>query len=98
MRAALVQLSSSDDPAANLPETERLLREAAAAGAVLVLTPEVTNIVSTSRARQREVLARDYHLAACVPTGPSRVRLVYRPGPGSVPAGCPSASALAAIA
>jgi predicted amidohydrolase len=59
MRAALVQLSSSDDPAANLEETERLVREAAAAGAALVLTPEVTNIVSTSRARQREVLARE---------------------------------------
>ncbi len=57
MRAALVQLCASDDPAANLPETERLVREAAAAGAGLVLTPEVTNIVSTSRARQREVLA-----------------------------------------
>jgi hypothetical protein len=47
----------------------------------------------------REVLARDYHLATCVPTGPSRVRLVYRPGqgPGPVPAGCPSAEALAVI-
>lgn len=42
----------------------------------------------------RAVLARDYHLAACVPTGPSRVRLVYRPGPGAVPAGCPSAAML----
>ncbi len=59
MRAALVQLCASDDPAANLPGTERLVREAADAGARLVLTPEVTNIVSTSRARQREVLARE---------------------------------------
>ena len=57
MKAALVQLNSSDDPAANLPETERLIREAAAAGADLVLTPEVTNIVSASRTRQNEVLA-----------------------------------------
>jgi deaminated glutathione amidase len=57
MRAALVQLCSSDDPVANLPVTERLVREAAAAGARLVLTPEVTNVVSTSRARQNEVLA-----------------------------------------
>ena len=59
MRAALVQLCSSDDPAANLPVTERLVREAAAAGACLVLTPEVTNAVSTSRTRQNEVLARE---------------------------------------
>ncbi|WP_230482042.1 ArnT family glycosyltransferase [Sphingomonas sp. Leaf21] len=50
-----------------------------------------------TRAVLREALARDYHLAACVPTGPSRVRLVYRPGPGPVPASCPSASALAAM-
>lgn len=61
MRAALVQLCASDDPAANLPETERLVRDAAMAGAKLVLTPEVTNVVSTSRARQREVLEREAH-------------------------------------
>ncbi|MDY0960321.1 hypothetical protein SOM26_16640 [Sphingomonas sp. CFBP8993] len=42
-----------------------------------------------TRAVLREVLARDYHLAACVATGPGRVRLVYRPGAGTVPAGCP---------
>ena len=59
MRAALVQLCASDDPPANLAGTERLVRDAASAGAELVLTPEVTNIVSTSRARQREVLARE---------------------------------------
>jgi deaminated glutathione amidase len=59
MRAALVQLCSSDDPVANLPATERLVREAAGAGARLVLTPEVTNVVSTSRARQDEVLRRE---------------------------------------
>ncbi|MGE7204790.1 hypothetical protein ACQKJZ_03815 [Sphingomonas sp. NPDC019816] len=47
-----------------------------------------------TRAVLRDLLARDYHLAACVPTGPSRVRLVYRPGPGKPPAGCPSAADL----
>ncbi|WP_118138077.1 carbon-nitrogen hydrolase family protein [Oceanicella sp. SM1341] len=56
MRAGLVQLTASDDPLGNLPATEALLREAAAGGAELVLTPEVTNIVSSSRARQQEVL------------------------------------------
>ena len=59
IRAALVQLCSSDDAVANLPVTERLVREAAGAGARLVLTPEVTNVLSTSRVRQTEVLARE---------------------------------------
>lgn len=53
---ALVQLSSTDDPAANLPVTEALIREAAAGGAQLVVTPEVTNMVSMSRAQQNERL------------------------------------------
>lgn len=58
-KAALIQLNASDDPAANLPVTERLVREAAARGADLVLTPEVTNCVSASRTRQREVLCQE---------------------------------------
>ena len=57
MRAALVQLNVSDDPVANLPVTRELVRRAAKDGADLVLTPEVTNIVSASRTRQNEVLA-----------------------------------------
>ena len=56
---ALVQLSSSDDPTANLPVTEAHVREAAASGAKLIATPEVTNIVSMSRARQNEVLRNE---------------------------------------
>jgi predicted amidohydrolase len=56
MRAALVQLRSGDDPAANLPATEALIREAAAGGAALALTPECTNIVSADRARQQALL------------------------------------------
>ncbi|HUF87080.1 MAG TPA: carbon-nitrogen hydrolase family protein [Thermohalobaculum sp.] len=59
MRAALIQLNASDDPQANLPDTERLVREAAAGGAELVLTPEVSNIVSASRAVQDQRLARE---------------------------------------
>ena len=55
--AALIQLNSSDDPKANLGDTERLIRQAAAAGAELVLTPEVTNIVSASRTLQNAALA-----------------------------------------
>ncbi len=57
MRTALVQLCSGDDPAANLIVTERLIREAAAGGATLIVTPECTNIVSASRDRQRRLLA-----------------------------------------
>jgi predicted amidohydrolase len=59
MRVALVQLCSGDDPAANLADTEQLFREAAAGGPALVLTPECTNIVSGSRARQRAVLTAE---------------------------------------
>jgi len=59
VRAALVQLCSGDDPGANLPVTEALVREAAGGGAALVLTPECTNIVSGNRARQRAVLASE---------------------------------------
>lgn len=57
LRAALVQLNSSDDPEHNLTGTERLIRRAAAGGAQLVLTPEVTNIVSANRTVQDRRLA-----------------------------------------
>jgi len=56
MRAALIQLCSGADPEANLANTRGFVREAAAAGAEFVLTPEVTNIVTADRA----------HLAAIV--------------------------------
>ncbi len=59
MRAALLQLSVTDDPAANLPVTLSLLREAAAGGAGFVLTPEVTNCLSSDRAHQRAVLRHE---------------------------------------
>ena len=57
IRAALVQTCSGDDPEANLAATLSLLDEAR--GADLILTPEVTNCVSGSRARQAEVLRRE---------------------------------------
>lgn len=66
MRAALLQLNSSDDPGANLKVTLDYMAQAAAGGASFVLTPEVTNCVSASRARQQEVLqteAEDQTLA-----------------------------------
>jgi deaminated glutathione amidase len=67
MRAALLQLTSGDEPKSNLVCTLDKVREAAAAGAGFVLTPEVTNCVSTSRRQQQAVLqheAQDATLAA----------------------------------
>lgn len=57
MKAALLQLTSGDVPAANLGVVQRLMRQARDAGAGFVLTPEVTNCISTSRAHQKAVLA-----------------------------------------
>lgn len=59
MRAALVQLSVTDDPVANLPVTVDFIRAAAGAGAGFVLTPECTNLLSSDRAHQRAVLAHE---------------------------------------
>ncbi|WP_149587545.1 carbon-nitrogen hydrolase family protein [Tabrizicola flagellatus] len=59
MRAGLVQLTVTDDPEANLPVTVGLVRQAAAAGAGLVLTPELTNGLSSSRTHQRSVFRHE---------------------------------------
>ena len=59
MKAALVQLTAGDDPAANLPVTRGYVAQAAAEGATLICTPEVTNCVSQDRARQRAVLRHE---------------------------------------
>lgn len=59
MKAGLVQLSVSDDPAENLLVTLDLVRRAAADGAGFVLTPEVTNCLSSDRARQCSVLRHE---------------------------------------
>ena len=50
MRAGLVQLTVTDDPAENLPRTLALVRAAAAGGAEFVLTPECSNALSSNRA------------------------------------------------
>lgn len=59
MRAGLIQLTVTDDPAANLPVTVGLVREAVAGGAGFVLTPELTNGLSSSRAHQRSVFRHE---------------------------------------
>ncbi|MGB0960467.1 MAG: carbon-nitrogen hydrolase family protein [Halocynthiibacter sp.] len=56
MRVALLQLSVGDDPAENLPKTLALVDEAVQKGAEFILTPEVTNCISSSRSHQDEVL------------------------------------------
>lgn len=59
MRCGLVQLTVTDDPEANLPVTLGSVRQAAAGGARFVLTPELTNGLSSSRAHQRSVFRHE---------------------------------------
>jgi len=56
MRVGLVQLTVTDDPAGNLPQTLALVRAAAAGGAGFVLTPECTNALSSNRGHQQDIL------------------------------------------
>ena len=59
LRVGLVQLTAGDDPAANAAKLEKLVNEAADGGAGFVLTPEVSNIISSSRSHQTNVLATE---------------------------------------
>lgn len=59
MRAALLQMCASDQPEENLATVLGAIDEAQAAGADILLTPEVTNCVSQSRTHQRAVLRRE---------------------------------------
>jgi len=56
VRAALLQITSSDNPDENLTLVQGMIADAAAQGARLVCTPEVTNCVSMDRAHQSKVL------------------------------------------
>lgn len=56
MKVALLQLTSSDDPAENLQVVIGMMRTAAQAGAELICTPEATNCISLNRAHQADVL------------------------------------------
>ncbi|MCW1951681.1 MAG: carbon-nitrogen hydrolase family protein [Octadecabacter sp.] len=55
MRAALLQITSSDNPDENLALVQGMVADAVAQGATLVCTPEVTNCVSMDRAHQSKV-------------------------------------------
>ena len=57
MKVALLQLTSSDDPAENLEIVRGMMQQAADQGARFILTPEVTNCVSSSRAHLAAVLS-----------------------------------------
>ena len=59
MRAGLVQLTVGDDPIANLAVTQARIAEAVAGGAGFVLTPECTNLLSSSRTHQRAVMRHE---------------------------------------
>ena len=56
MRAALLQMTSSDDPVRNLALMQDMLHKAKDQGAQIALTPEVCNSVSLDRAHQAAVL------------------------------------------
>ena len=59
MRAGLVQMTSSDRPEENCAQARDLIRQAVAGGAEFVLTPEVTNCVSSDRDHQNAVLRHE---------------------------------------
>ena len=59
MRAGLVQLTVGDDPMVNLAVTQARISEAVAGGAGFVLTPECTNLLSSSRTHQRAVMRHE---------------------------------------
>ena len=60
MRLAMLQLNVSDNPAANLEVTVDMVREAQGEGATFILTPEMTNGLSSSRPHQREVFLHEH--------------------------------------
>ena len=56
MRIALIQLTVTDDPVANLATTLGFVRQAQAQGARFILTPECTNGLWSDRAAQKALL------------------------------------------
>jgi len=59
VKAAVLQITSSDTPADNLAMVSAMLDTAHEAGAGFVLTPEITNCLTSNRDRQREVLTTE---------------------------------------
>jgi predicted amidohydrolase len=66
-KAAMIQMRSGLDPAANIDAAARMIGEAKSAGADYVLTPEMTNILAARREQLLSTIAeedRDTSLAA----------------------------------
>ena len=61
LRVGLVQTRTPATQAAALDHVAPLVREAAAGGAQLILTPECTNALSSNRDHQRSVLRHEDH-------------------------------------
>ncbi len=59
LKAALIQMRSGRDMARNLNDAGTLIRQAAAAGATYVQTPEVTNIFEPDKVRLKEIVHRE---------------------------------------
>ncbi len=56
MRVGVVQLQGCDDPQRNLSVTSDLIKGAASAGANLIATPEVSNLIGASKSQQSSLL------------------------------------------
>lgn len=59
LRAAVIQMTSSDDVAANVARAASLVRSAAAAGATLVVLPEKWNVIDSDRRQADRAEALD---------------------------------------
>ncbi|MEO1703719.1 MAG: carbon-nitrogen hydrolase family protein [Pseudomonadota bacterium] len=59
MRVAILQMTSGDDPAENVATLLNAVTEAKAGGADMLLTPEVSNCLSSSRRHQMDVLRHE---------------------------------------
>jgi predicted amidohydrolase len=63
--AACIQFTAGPDPEPNLDRVSGLIREARAAGADLIMTPEVTNFIESGRRRhekaRREAMEKAEH-------------------------------------
>lgn len=59
LRVAAVQMRSTPRPQENAAESVRLVKEAAAAGATYVLTPEITNICQRRKAEAERVVTTE---------------------------------------
>lgn len=58
-KAACIQMSARKDPAFNADRVEALVREAAAGGADLIMTPEMTNIINRPKEAVAEAVQRE---------------------------------------